>query len=77
MVPYRLIIEAQGEGCGTIPRKGYVSVTISDEIMERIKEEMKRVNEEAGYKKFRSVAHFVEYVIMNYDAQEIEKKKGR
>jgi hypothetical protein len=48
-------------------------VTITTEIYERIRAEMQKANEESGYRKFRSVSHFVEYTIMNYE--EGKKKK--
>jgi len=48
-----------------MPRKGYASVTVSEEIYEKAKRKMKEENEKAGFRRFRSVSHFVEYAIMN------------
>lgn len=51
------------------PNSGFTTITISEEFYERLKETMKRENEKAGYKKWRSVSHFVEHLIMDYDTE--------
>jgi hypothetical protein len=39
-------------------------------ILEKIKAEIKEVNTKAGYKKYRSVSHFVESLVMDYTKEE-------
>ena len=49
-----------------MPKSGYKAITISEKIYDRIIELMNEANEKAGYKKFRSIAHFVEQSIMEH-----------
>jgi hypothetical protein len=43
-------------------------------VYEKIKERMKTVNEKAGFKKYRSVSHFVENCVMSYVPPKKEEK---
>lgn len=49
------------------PKAGYISITINNEIYNKILAAMKEANRKAGYKRFRSAAHFVEYVVMDHE----------
>jgi len=52
-----------------VPKSGYTSITISDEVAVRCREAVKIANKKAGYKKYRSVSHFVEAQVMQaFDA---------
>jgi hypothetical protein len=49
-----------------MPKEGFNTITVSSEIYAKIEAEMKKANEKAGYRKYRSVAHFVEEAIIKY-----------
>jgi hypothetical protein len=51
-----------------MPKEGFKTVTIEDKIYAKIEAEMKKANQKAGYRKYRSVSHFVEEAIINYEA---------
>ena len=58
-----------------MPKEGYTSITVSDKMYERIQKVVAYLNEQAGFKKFRSVSHFVEVAIMEYAKDTAELKK--
>lgn len=47
-----------------MPRPGYTTITISQDFLNRITRLIEKLNEEAGYRRYRSVSHFVEEAIM-------------
>jgi hypothetical protein len=49
-----------------LPRSGYTTITLNIEMYNKVKELLDKINEQAGYKKFRSVSHFVEHCIAQY-----------
>lgn len=49
-----------------MPIKGYTCITMNKEVYENLKKLMKQVNEKAGYRKFRSVSHFIEEAASEY-----------
>jgi hypothetical protein len=49
-----------------MPKEGYKSITVEDKIYTMIESEMRKANQKAGYRKYRSVSHFVEEAIVNY-----------
>jgi len=58
-----------------MPKQGFIAITISKSIHDKIKEGMEEANKSAGYRKYRSVAHYVEACIMAYEPTEISNKK--
>lgn len=61
-----------------MPRQGYTSVTMNKDIYKKIKDAMEQANKVAGFKKFRSMSHFIEYLVMNSERfQAIVKKPKR
>jgi hypothetical protein len=59
-----------------MPKKGYNVVTISENLYQKAKETMNEVNKKAGYRKFRSVSHFVEEsLILFCQKEETESSK--
>lgn len=52
-----------------MPKSGYSTITLSGEVYERIQSQMNKANQKAGYRKYRSIAHFVEEAIMKYDPE--------
>jgi len=54
-----------------MPKKGFKTITITEDVYHRINGVIDRINEKAGYKKFRSVAHFVEESIMQFDLPDL------
>lgn len=60
-----------------MPKGNFTTITVSTEIYNKIKKRLEEVNERAGYRKFRSIAHFVEEAIMKYNAEELnQNEKG-
>jgi hypothetical protein len=51
-----------------MPKEGFKTVTVCDDTMKKIEAEMRKANQKAGYRKYRSVSHFVEEAIANYEA---------
>jgi hypothetical protein len=49
-----------------MPKEGFKSITVDTEVYKKIQIEMKKANEKAGYRKYRSVSHFVEEAIISY-----------
>jgi hypothetical protein len=49
-----------------MPKTGFSSITVSSEIYQKLQQAMNKANEKAGYKKYRSITHFVEESIVNY-----------
>lgn len=49
-----------------MPRKGYSTVTISENVYEAGKEYYEAENKKLGYTKYRSMSQFVETTIMDY-----------
>jgi hypothetical protein len=49
-----------------MPKKGFASVTIDSEAYNLIIKARKQANNKAGYKKYRSVAHFITEAVMRY-----------
>jgi len=49
-----------------MPPKKFKSVTITEEMYNRLKEYMDEINSEYGYKKYRSIAQLVEDAIDYY-----------
>lgn len=47
-----------------MPKANFTSITVSDRIYDAIKQRIINANKEAGYKKFRSVAHYIEWLVM-------------
>jgi hypothetical protein len=52
-----------------MPRPGsqWTTVTIDKKALEKIKHVMNESNEEAGYRKFRSISQFMEHAALNYE----------
>lgn len=51
-----------------MPKEGYRTITVETKIYEKIETEMRKANQKAGFRKYRSVSHFVEEAIINYKA---------
>ena len=49
-----------------MPKAGYKSITIDEAVYGKIETEMRKANQKAGYRKYRSVSHFVEEAIVNF-----------
>jgi hypothetical protein len=49
-----------------MPREGHKSITISSETYEKIEKYIIEANYKAGYRKYRSISHFVEEILMEY-----------
>lgn len=56
------------------PRTGYKSLTLPEEIYQELEKAMKQANEKAGYKKFRSLPQFVDYL---YSQHKTRRKKEK
>lgn len=54
-----------------MPRPGYTTITISQDFYNRIMRLIEKFNEEAGYRRYRSVSHFVEESIMRSHKLEV------
>ena len=54
-----------------MPKQGYTTITINEELHNRMKLLIEKLNERAGYKKFRSVSHFVEESIMKHHEKDL------
>lgn len=50
-----------------MPKEGYKTITVEDKIYEKIEAEMRKANQKAGFRKYRSVSHFVEEAIVSYE----------
>lgn len=57
-----------------MPRVGYTSITVSKDVYNVIQRLMDRENEEAGFKKYRSISHYVEEKIMA-EAKGLDQKR--
>jgi hypothetical protein len=51
-----------------MPKEGFKSITVEDKMYALIETEMKKANQKAGYRKYRSVSHFVEEAIISFKA---------
>jgi hypothetical protein len=49
-----------------VPKQGFKAITVYADVYAEIEKAMKEANQKAGYRKYRSVAHFVESAIMAY-----------
>jgi hypothetical protein len=49
-----------------MPKEGFSTITISSEMYAKIEADMNKANKKAGYRKYRSVTHFVEEAVINY-----------
>jgi hypothetical protein len=49
-----------------MPKEGYQSITVEDKIYKLIEDEMRKANQKAGYRKYRSVSHFAEEAIVSF-----------
>lgn len=49
-----------------MPKKGWTSITISDEVYQRLQKCIETVNQKAQFKRFRSVSHLAEEAISVY-----------
>jgi len=49
-----------------MPRRGYTTVTINNEVYEKAKKYMDEENAKAGYKKYRSLSHLVEIALIEF-----------
>ena len=56
-----------------MPAKGYKVITITEQVYAKITENMVEMNRKAGYKKFRSVSHFVEEATMGFLVNVVQK----
>lgn len=56
-----------------MPAKGYKVITITEQVYDEITKNMIEMNREAGYKKFRSVSHFVEEATMGFLVNVVRK----
>jgi hypothetical protein len=50
-----------------MPKEGFKTVTIDSKIYDKIESEIGKANQKAGFRKYRSVSHFVEEAIINYE----------
>ena len=46
-----------------LPREGYTSITIDEELSRKVKEFVGQYNAKIGYRRYRSVSHFIEEAI--------------
>jgi hypothetical protein len=49
-----------------MPKEGFKTVTIDAKMYDKIETEMRKANQKAGFRKYRSVSHFVEEAIISY-----------
>lgn len=56
-------------------KEGYTGITISENVYQKIKEAMQDINEKSGFRRFRSVAHFVEESTIGF-VYNFRKKKA-
>lgn len=56
-----------------MPKSGFTSITVHDDLYQKIKQKMKKANEKAGYRKFRSLTHFVEEAVMKFEPKTKEE----
>lgn len=54
-----------------MPKPGFKGITISEEVYNKIELLMEKVRDKAGYRKFRSVTHFVEDAVMRVYEKEL------
>ena len=54
-----------------MPRPGYTTITISQDFLNKITRLIDKLNEEAGYRRYRSVSHFVEETIVQFHARQL------
>lgn len=49
-----------------MPKKGFTSITISDEIYAKLQKFIDEYNKKAGFRRFRSVSHLTEEAIAQF-----------
>jgi hypothetical protein len=49
-----------------MPKEGFKTITIDATMYAKIEAELRKANQKAGYRKYRSVSHFVEEAIVSY-----------
>jgi hypothetical protein len=49
-----------------MPKEGFQSITVGSDMYAKIEAQMRKANEKAGYRKYRSISHFVEEAVMHY-----------
>ena len=54
-----------------MPRPGYTTITIGQDFHNKMSRLIEKLNEDAGYRKYRSVSHFVEDTIMKYHMRQL------
>lgn len=54
-----------------MPKEFFTSVTMSESVYRKAEEKVKAINEKAGYRKYRSIAHFIETAVIEM----MEKEK--
>jgi len=57
-----------------MPPKKFKNITITEEIYNKLKQYMDKVNSKYGYRKYRSIAQLVEDAIMSY-IQNMQKEQ--
>ena len=57
-----------------MPREGYTSITIEEELSKRVREFVDQYNERVGYRRYRSVSHFIEEAVVQL-LKELEEEK--
>lgn len=50
-----------------MPKEGYKTITVENRVYEMAEAKIRQGNKKAKKKKYRSVAHFIEEAIVNYE----------
>jgi len=57
-----------------MPKPGYKVITINEDVFKEAQDYIDKVNKEAGYKKIRNFAQFMEEAVINLAVHEIRKE---
>ena len=49
-----------------MPKPGYKAITLRENVYRKIEKAMTKENYKAGYRKFKSILEFIEYLINKY-----------
>ena len=60
-----------------LPKEGYTSITVSDNLYSKIGEFIDRYNGKVGFRRFRSISQLVEEAVGIYLNQKSEPEKGK
>jgi len=56
-----------------LPRQGWKTATLDDGVYEKIQKYVDEINYKRGYRRFRSISHFVEEALLWYIANNKER----